>query len=116
MAESKKTVVFGNTKGNLKEITKATRDYWKDSPETNVGENIGPNYRNKETEADTVDRLSFPTQDNKEEMAREKGINQAKNDSTKYQPNFKKGGSVKSSASSRGDGIATKGKTKGRIC
>ena len=69
MAESKKTVVFGNTKGNLKEITKATRDYWKDSPETNVGENIGPNYRNKETEADTVDRLSFPTQDNKEASA-----------------------------------------------
>ncbi len=29
--------------------------------------------------------------------------------------NFKKGGSVKSSASRRGDGIATKGKTKGRF-
>lgn len=28
---------------------------------------------------------------------------------------FKKGGSVKSSASRRADGIATKGKTKGRI-
>jgi hypothetical protein len=29
---------------------------------------------------------------------------------------FKKGGSVKSSASSRGDGIASRGKTRGRIC
>lgn len=29
--------------------------------------------------------------------------------------NYKKGGSVKSSASKRADGIATKGKTKGRI-
>tara|TARA_R110000868_G_scaffold226986_1_gene479929 strand:+ start:450 stop:587 length:138 start_codon:yes stop_codon:yes gene_type:complete len=29
---------------------------------------------------------------------------------------MKKGGMVKSSASSRGDGIAQRGKTKGRIC
>lgn len=29
---------------------------------------------------------------------------------------FKRGGSVKSSASRRGDGIATKGKTRGKLC
>jgi hypothetical protein len=29
---------------------------------------------------------------------------------------YKRGGSVKSSASSRGDGIASRGKTRGRIC
>jgi hypothetical protein len=33
-----------------------------------------------------------------------------------YVPNLKKGGKVKSKASSRGDGIAQRGKTKGRIC
>jgi hypothetical protein len=41
-------------------------------------------------------------------------------DSRKSMPSFKiekkaKGGAIKSSASSRGDGIATKGKTRGRI-
>ena len=33
----------------------------------------------------------------------------------KFDENYKKGGMVKSSASKRADGIATKGKTKGRI-
>ena len=32
-----------------------------------------------------------------------------------YVPNLKKGGKVKSKASSRGDGIARRGKTKGRL-
>ncbi len=32
-----------------------------------------------------------------------------------YVPNLKKGGKVKSKASSRGDGIAQRGKTKGRL-
>ena len=32
------------------------------------------------------------------------------------QPGMKKGGKVKSSASKRADGIATKGKTRGKIC
>jgi hypothetical protein len=35
--------------------------------------------------------------------------------SDEWGPNYKKGGKVKSSASKRADGIATKGKTKGRI-
>ena len=34
----------------------------------------------------------------------------------KFDENYKKGGMVKSSASKRADGIATKGKTKGKIC
>ena len=34
----------------------------------------------------------------------------------KLTPGMKKGGMVKSSASSRGDGIAQRGKTRGRIC
>jgi phage terminase large subunit GpA-like protein len=33
----------------------------------------------------------------------------------KFDENYKKGGMVKSSASKRADGCATKGKTKGRI-
>jgi hypothetical protein len=34
----------------------------------------------------------------------------------RVEPTFKKGGSVNSGASKRGDGIAQRGKTKGRIC
>ena len=34
----------------------------------------------------------------------------------KFDENYKKGGMVKSSASKRADGIAVKGKTKGKIC
>jgi superfamily I DNA and RNA helicase len=34
----------------------------------------------------------------------------------KFDENYKKGGMVKSSASKRADGIAVKGKTRGKIC
>ena len=34
----------------------------------------------------------------------------------KFDDNYKKGGMVKSSASKRADGIAVKGKTRGKIC
>jgi hypothetical protein len=50
----------------------------------------------------------------------ERSFNLPKEESSRFSTSnpmgMKRGGSVKSSASSRGDGIAQRGKTKGRMC
>lgn len=59
-----------------------------------------------------------PPKNPAEEARRDKAADKAYREATTYPESptkFKKGGSIKSSASRRADGIATKGKTKGRI-
>ena len=51
----------------------------------------------------------------KMEANKDKIINRTDKEVAKFDENYKKGGSV-SSASKRADGIAIKGKTKGKIC
>jgi hypothetical protein len=52
----------------------------------------------------------------KMESNKDKIINKSDKEVKKFDENYKKGGMVKSSASKRADGIAIRGKTKGKIC
>jgi hypothetical protein len=71
---------------------------------------VGKNFR-------TMEGSGTPVFANMQQMRQAaRGYQRAQRRGEQFNPNFKEGGKVKaSSASKRGDGIATKGKTKGRI-
>lgn len=69
---------------------------------------VGKNFR-------TMEGTGMPVFANMQQMRQAaRGWQRAQRRGEEFSPNFKKGGKV-SSASKRADGIATKGKTKGRI-
>jgi len=69
---------------------------------------VGKNFR-------TMDGTGTPVFANMQQMRQAaRGYQRAQRTGQEFAPNFKKGGKV-SSASKRGDGIAQKGKTKGRM-
>jgi len=72
---------------------------------------------NKPPEVKPVEILEVLTPDEKERIKANRDSKARDNDTVMFnQRGLSKGGSVKSSASSRGDGIAQRGKTKGRNC
>lgn len=71
---------------------------------------VGKNFR-------TMEGAGMPVFANMKQMREAaRGYQRAQRRGEQFNPNFKEGGKVKSSsASKRGDGIATKGKTRGRL-
>jgi len=60
--------------------------------------------------------LSIAAEQRATAAAKEKAVRQKEADEAASLGGYKRGGSVKSSASRRGDGIAARGKTRGKIC
>ena len=85
---------------------------------TSPEQNIGPRM---DTEGYPANKPKYAgdkdaTASKKREGKWQAGFDKAKaEDQAPTGPEFKKGGAVKSSASSRGDGIAARGKTRGRV-
>lgn len=113
------------TKEAFKEEDEAQKTNKRTGPQMNVGPNMGRESTPTQSILGVKIKGTSPVQSEiEDDNATGKNDLKAKRQADKTPwggynntaPNYKKGGSVKSSASSRGDGIATKGKTKGRIC
>ena len=81
----KEPMVFSDVKGNLKNIEKYHRDYYKDVDRKSTDYESGPNFRSKDSEEFL---LGTPTQEAKEIGARVKGNLMANEDAKKYAPDL----------------------------
>ena len=88
-------------------------DMFNTGPERNIGPRM-------DHETYSSKKQVLPGLDETESKARsgkwQAGYDKAKAETENVGPKMKKGGMVKSSASKRADGIAVKGKTRGKIC
>jgi hypothetical protein len=105
-------IVKDTTKKTPKKIT--TEKVTVEAPAADLG-NIGSVDRmNPEVIGPDMSRTNIPA------PIEERSFNLPKDESSRFSTSnpmgMKRGGAVKSSASSRGDGIAQRGKTKGRMC
>ena len=94
-----------------------SNDLGNDMFNTGPERNIGPRM---DHETYSSKKQVLPGLDETESKARsgkwQAGYDKAKAETENVGPKMKKGGMVKSSASKRADGIAVKGKTRGKIC
>ena len=95
---------------------KKAMDKIQDLQEKNPNETVKVDNKKKPVKVIKAGDMSPETKALPDEVVKPpKGIGESEKDMDPI-PAKKKGGMVKSSASKRADGIATKGKTKGKIC